>query len=40
VYDITEFVDQHPGGMEKIMLAAGTGEKKEEQEKRKKKKGK
>lgn len=24
VYDITEFVSQHPGGSEKIMMAAGT----------------
>lgn len=24
VYDITEFVEQHPGGLEKIMLAAGS----------------
>lgn len=24
VYDITEFIPQHPGGMEKVMLAAGS----------------
>ena len=23
VYDITEFVEAHPGGMQKIMMAAG-----------------
>jgi cytochrome b involved in lipid metabolism len=23
VYDITEFIEAHPGGMQKIMMAAG-----------------
>ena len=25
VYDITKFVDSHPGGIDKIMLSAGKG---------------